>query len=213
VTEEYRAPSDIAQGKSSARSLMQPQDLARRILSGDEFETLQAFSSGVPANCGPPWPLEVVTAAREAGPHVSALTEENVKLIWEDVEYQQQAGFVRIVSESELFVADTPTELKISRAAVVPQTNRRGRIIVNLSAQVKLPENPEKGTRVKNICYHPSVNEATEPAADQRAVEALGTAMPAILKFIFDIDCEWEIDWMKIDLSDGFWRMIVEDGK
>jgi hypothetical protein len=60
---------------------------------------------------------------------------------------------------------------------------------------------------------HPSVNETTEPAADQSAVEALGTARNAILKFMFEIDPTWEIDWQKVDLSDGFWRMIVEHGE
>jgi hypothetical protein len=213
ATAQYQAPSEIAQGKSFARSLMQPQDLARRILPGKEFETLQSFARGVPANCGPPWAPEVVTAAREAGPHVSALTKENVDLIWEDIEYQQQAGFVRVVSEADLFSGDVHSELKISRVAVVPQTNRRGRIIVNLSAPVQLTAPRKKGHRRHKVCHHPSVNETTEPAADQRAVVALGTALPAIFQFMYETDCEWEIDWMKIDLSDGFWRMIVEDEK
>jgi hypothetical protein len=213
IVDEYQAPSEVAQGKLNARSLMQPQELARRILPGQDFETLQAFASGVPANCGPAWSAEVVQAARAAGPHVSALTDENVKLIWEDIEYQQQAGFVRVVPESILFGDDTPDELKISRVAVVPQTNRRGRIIVNLSAQVKLPTKRQTGHRRKRNCHHPSVNETTEPAQDQRAVAALGTALPAILQFMFDMDCSWEIAWQKIDLSDGFWRMIVEQGK
>jgi hypothetical protein len=30
---------------------------------------------------------------------------------------------------------------------------------------------------------------------------------------MFDIDPTWEIDWQKVDLSDGFWRMIVEHGE
>jgi hypothetical protein len=145
---------------------MQPQELARRILPEKEFETLQAFARGVPANYGPPWSPEVINAAREAGPHVSALTDENVQLIWEDIEYQKQAGFVRVVSESNLFDGEIPPELKISRVAVVPQTNRRGRIIVNLSAQVKLPSNRQNQHRRHKDCHHPSVNETTESATD-----------------------------------------------
>jgi hypothetical protein len=34
--------------------------------------------------------------------------------------------------------------------------------------------------------------------------------MAAILRFSFETDCTWEIEWQKLDLSDGFWRMIVE---
>jgi hypothetical protein len=30
---------------------------------------------------------------------------------------------------------------------------------------------------------------------------------------MFEIDPTWEIDWQKVDLSDGFWRMIVEHGE
>jgi hypothetical protein len=47
---------------------------------------------------------------------------------------------------------------------------------------------------------------------DQSGVKALGPALPAILKFMFDTDCTWEIDWQKIDLSDSFWRMIISTG-
>jgi hypothetical protein len=212
--EDYNVPTESAQGKkSNAFSLMQPQEVARRLLPGPMFQTLQAFAKGVPSDCGPPWSTEVIAAARHTGPHVSALTEENIQLIWDDVEYQQQAGFVRVVTESILFGAGQNSALKISRVAVVPQTNRRGRIIVNLSAQVELPPEREKNQRRKRKRHHPSVNETTVPAADQTAVAALGSALPAILLFMFDTDCEWEIDWQKIDLSDGFWRIIVEDGQ
>jgi hypothetical protein len=52
----------------------------------------------------------------------------------------------------------------------------------------------------------------TVQAEDQSRVEALGPALPSILKFMFDTDCTWEIDWQKIDLSEGFWRMIISTG-
>jgi hypothetical protein len=29
---------------------------------------------------------------------------------------------------------------------------------------------------------------------------------------MFDTDCTWEIIWQKIDLSNGFWRMIISTG-
>ena len=149
---------------------------------------------------------------------MTALEPDNVELIWEDITYQQKAGFIRVVRASELFKEPLPRELKISRAAVVPQTGRRGRIILNLSAKVDLrPKRsrarPRAGPEPPPPRHHPSVNETTEPAEDQRAVKALGTATLAILMFMFDIDPYWEIDWNKVDLSDGFWRMVVELGK
>ena len=30
---------------------------------------------------------------------------------------------------------------------------------------------------------------------------------------MFEASCNHEIDWQKVDLSDGFWRMIVERGE
>ena len=66
-------PREAAQGKSRSSSLMQPQDLARRILPAAEYTTLQEFAEdGVPANCGPPWTDAVLTAAKLPEPHVSA---------------------------------------------------------------------------------------------------------------------------------------------
>jgi hypothetical protein len=145
------------------------------------------------------------------------MTDENVYLIWDDVQYQERAGFVRIVRESELFGEGVPEEvireLKISRLAVVPQANRRGRLILNLSATVDLPPTRKKGSRHRRKRQHPSVNETTEEAEDQDAVKALGSALPSLLLFMFETNCAWEIDWQKVDLSDGFWRMIVEHGK
>jgi hypothetical protein len=29
---------------------------------------------------------------------------------------------------------------------------------------------------------------------------------------MFDTNCTWEIDWQKIDLTDGFWQMIISTG-
>ena len=148
----------------------------------------------------------------KVGLHTSVLTPENVTLIWDDIRYQERDGFVRIVTEEQLEEI-SPPNLKISRVAVVPQTDRRGWIILNLSALVSLPSYRPQGKRQRVEEEHPSLNETTVLAADQSAAAALGTARNAILKFMFEVDPTWEIDWQKVDLSDGFWRMIVEHGE
>ena len=76
-----------------------------------------------------------------------------------------------------------------------------------------MPAHRKKGKGRREQTEHPSVNEMTTPAEDQSAARALGTAKDAILKFMFETDPTWEIDWQKVDLSDGFWRMIVEHGE
>lgn len=200
-------PSRAAVGKS--RSLMQPQELAQRLLPADQYRQIHNLATaGAPADCGPPWEREVQQYALAAGPHVSAITPENAAVIWEDIRYQEAAGFVRVLPLERLLKEGYPEELKVSRVAMVPQANRRGRVILNLSAQVLIP-----GSRRRRKRTAPSVNETSRDADDQRAVQRLGYAMPAILQFMFEVDCAWEIAWQKIDLSDGFWRMLVEAGK
>jgi len=211
-------PIDTTHGKSQAKSLMHPTDLARRLLPRDMFLQLQEFCyKGCWTDCGPDWSPTIIKQAAAAGPHISALDPDGVTLIWEDISYQVAAGFVQLIKDEDLFGPDQPPNLKISRVALVPQANRRGRIILNLSAAVNLDPQPEAGQKRSRhhtpTNVHPSVNETTEPAKDQSGVDALGSSLPSILKYMFETDCEWEIDWQKIDLSDGFWRMIVESGE
>jgi len=184
-------------------------------LPREEYERLSLWSTeGCPTECGPPWEPDVIEAARRAGPHNSACTPENVELIWDDIVYQAEAGFVRIISESKLFDGGkVPEDLKMSRVAVIPQENRRGRIILNLSARVKLGWRRATGRRRWVEVEHPSVNESTGDADEQAGVKALGTALSSLLLYMFDTTSSWEIDWQKVDLSDGFWRMITEAGK
>jgi hypothetical protein len=100
---------DIAIGKSMARSLMQPQSLAMQLLLADMYQTLVEYSiRGVPTDCGPNWTAEVIDVARATGLHVSALTPENIELVWDKVAYQVEAGFVRMVPEDELFAHGYP---------------------------------------------------------------------------------------------------------
>jgi hypothetical protein len=214
VPDGWRLPRDLAEGKSTALSLMQPQTLAKNLLPARTYEALIEYSvRGVPTDCGDNWPLEALESAKAAGPHVSALTPENTALVWDEVQYQLDAGFVRCVPEHELFGPNLPAHTKISRLAVVPQRNRRGRLILNLSADVELPSQRTTGSRRKTTMPHPSVNTTTVPATDQTGVQNLGTTMPGILAYMHDVPCHWEIRWSKIDLSDGFWRMIVQAGQ
>ena len=207
---QLRLPNERATSKYTAFSLMRPQDLAFRMLPAPRARQLREFATvGCPAECGDPWPPHVLEAARAVGPHQCALSKDSVNLVWEDISYQEAAGFGRVMTEEELFGTVDNSRIKISRVAVVPQVGRRDRIILNLSAKVAVPAS----SRRKRKSSHPSVNETTAPAEDQEGVKALGTVKLSILKFMFETDCTWEIDWHKIDLSDGFWRMIVESGK
>ena len=206
---DWKPPWDEAQGKSELASLMVPQDLARRVLPQVTYENLMRFAlTGCEANCGDPWDEETLQTALARGPSKSALTPEAVEVLWEDLTYQEKAGFVKIVPAAEILgQGRRPVNLKISPVAVIPQVGRRPRIILNLSAQVKVG-----GTRRKKPRIQPSVNETTEAAEDQEAVLALGHTMRSLVLMCYDVECTWSIVWQKIDLSDGFWRMVVSAG-
>ena len=216
--------------KSESRlSLLSPQPLAKLFLPPADFHRLQHWATeGVPAQCGPDWLPETIVAALEAGPHTSATTPSAIELILSDISHQVDAGFADIMLETEL-LANLPPATKVSRVATVPQTNRRDRIILNLSAEVA----PRKSRRSKRArtpaptptatstkappappasAPHPSVNDTTTPAPDQTAVKDLGNVFRAVLLFMFVTDPSWPMIFSKLDLSDGFWRMLVAKG-
>ena len=196
------------EGKSIAFSLMRPTSLARKVLPGEMYKQLVEFTlKGCRADCGPPWTEEVLNQALARGVNPSAQDPEAVQVLWEDLTYQQEAGFVTIVPGTTLLGERKPRDLKISPVAVIPQVGRRPRIILNLSAEVKVP-----GTRRKKETVQPSVNETTVPADDQTAVKALGTATKSLILMTYEVPCDWTIEWQKVDLSDGFWRMVVDAG-
>jgi hypothetical protein len=68
----------------------------------------------------------------QKGAHKSATSDESIALVQEDVAYQLKAGDAEIISWKDLQKL-RPKQLKISPLAVVPQRNRRGRTILDLS--------------------------------------------------------------------------------
>jgi hypothetical protein len=63
------------------------------------------------------------------------MEKESIALVHEDIQYQVDAGFSRIMLWSELQKLHPP-KLKISPMAVVPQKNPRGRLKLDLSFPV-----------------------------------------------------------------------------
>jgi len=50
--------------------------------------TLKEWRQGIPVNCGPDWNWDVITAAVNHGPHLTARTQDSIALFPEDIEYQ-----------------------------------------------------------------------------------------------------------------------------
>jgi hypothetical protein len=122
-------PMFTAQGK---KKLMSP---AACVSFHPFAETLSEWEMGVPVDCGAPWEWETIKAAVEKGVHQSATMDESIALIAEDVDYQVKAGYAEIMSWAKLCQL-RPKNLKVFPLAVVPQRDRRGCMILDLSFAV-----------------------------------------------------------------------------
>ena len=179
--------------------LMQPQDVAQAHMFGPKLKEYAV--NGVPVDCGEDWTREMINAAIAQGPHKPATSEEAIKLFEEDIAYQVDAGFAKIVLWDNI-KHRPPSTLKISPVAAVPQTNRRPRIILDLSFGVRM------GTEI----IQQAVNDTTVTASHPAALNYLGSTMPRILQFMAHAPPSRPIYFSKYDKLDGFWRMVVARG-
>jgi hypothetical protein len=182
---------------------------------------LQKWEEGVPVDCGAPWAWETVEAAVEKGAHKSATSDESIALVQEDVAYQLKAGYAEIIAWKDLQKL-RPKQLKISPLAVVPQRNRRGRMILDLSFAVRARRTHRKDAkrgqtkkgrkrskRGDDDIIQASVNDTTTRLAPEGPVKELGNVLPRLLDFMATVPPEEHIHFSKLDLADGYWRMRV----
>ena len=200
-------PNMLAQGKR----LMAPS----ACVSGHPFaETLSKWETGVPVDCGEQWEWTTVEAAVAQGPHKSATSAESIALVATGVDYQVKAGYAEIISWRELQRL-RPRNLKISPLAVIPQRNRRGRMILDLSFAVRRQakgrrRGRKRGSKDMEPPLAASVNDTTVRQAPEAPVKELGNVLLRVLDFMATVPEEEDIHFAKVDLADGYWRMIVE---
>lgn len=113
------SPAAKAQGEHAeqvGKSLMRPMALAELHPFAPK---LHEWERGVPVDCGQPWTKEAINLALEKGPHRSALDEEAIRLVHEDVAYQVEAGFSQLVYWDDI-KDNLPRNFKLSPLAVIP---------------------------------------------------------------------------------------------
>jgi hypothetical protein len=120
----------------------------------------------------------------------------------EDIEYQVRAGFSKVISWEELKTL-RPTNLKISPVAFIPQAGRRGRIMLDLL----FPVFQEVAGVI--TAKQASVNDRTVLQAPLVPVKQIGKVLPRVLQYMRDTPDGLHILFSKLDLSNGFWRLIV----
>jgi hypothetical protein len=186
--------------KGKPKSLMQPQPLAE---VHPFTPTLQEWQHGIKVDCRPDWSWEVIEAAVARGPHPTASTPEALEVFKEDIKYQVQAGFSKVKSWEELKKL-WPKNLKISPVACIPQVGRQGRIILDLLFLVY-----QEGDEVVTATQA-SVNDTTALQAPLVPVKQIGKVLPRLLQYMQNTPAGLHILFSKLDLSDGFWHLIVQ---
>jgi hypothetical protein len=164
--------------------------------------TLTKWRHGIEVDCGPNWSWDVIVAAIARGPHPTAATPDSIALFKDDIAYQVKAGFCKVMLWEDLQCL-RPHNLKILPVAVVPQSGRRGWIILDLSFPVYQDVNGVV-TAVQS-----SVNDTTTLSALDIPVKEIGKVLPRLLHYMRDTPAGLHILFSKLDISDGFWRLIV----
>jgi hypothetical protein len=170
-------PNNQAQGKPTTKlrwSLLKPMFLLSMIhpFAGH----LKDWEKGVPVDCGPAWSREAINIAVTRGAHPTARDPEAIKLVHEDLTYQVTAGFTEIVFWDKI-KDDLPATFRCSPVAVIPQPNRGGRIILDLSFPVRRPPSARTRRRMGAVLQD-AVNDTTVCNAPPEGSRRLAKSCP-----------------------------------
>ncbi len=135
------------------------------------------------------------------------------KRIEEEVQYETAARFSEVVLWHNLR-NKLPVYFKVSPLAVIPQVGRRGRLLLalDLSFPVQAARPASKLGRRQWLPpppLAPSANSTTAKLSPDYPIKEIGRVLPRLLVFMVVVPAEETIMFAKIDLSDGFWRMLV----
>jgi hypothetical protein len=189
--------TDIQQGKPC--SLMQPQLLA----DAHPFTpVMKEWRHGINVNCCLDWSWDAIEAAVARGLYPTACTPDAYALLDKDIAYQVKAGFSTVMLWDDIKRL-RPKNLKILPVALIPQVRRRGRIILDLSFPVyQEVDRVVTGTQK-------SVNDTTVLTAPSVPVKEIGKVLPWLLQYMRDTPRGLHILFCKLDISNGFWRLVV----
>jgi hypothetical protein len=134
----------------------------------------------------------------QRGPHKSSNSLEATTFLRAEVADKVKSGYAKVVKWGDI-KNDIPTHLKISPVALVPHKSRKFRTILDLSFNLRY-----KGSII------PSVNSSTTKQAPAEAIVQLGQCLQRIKHTMAtNYDPHHPFAFAKIDIKDGFWRMMV----
>ena len=155
---------------------------------------------GCPVDCGPDWTREQIEAALDYGAHPTAKVPQALECLIKEAEEKEKEGFVHILRWGDIKHNLHP-RFKLSPVAMIPHKSRLFRAILDLSFYLR-----KTGTDYK------SVNDTTVKMANPEAMDQLGKALLRIIAALADAQAAGkQLFFAKLDIKDGFWRMIVSD--
>jgi hypothetical protein len=112
----------------------------------------------------------------------------------------RSTGPVHRIVPWKVLRAQLPAKLKVSPIAAIPHKSRMFRMILDLSYGFRLEE-----------VDHPSVNDSTtDTAAPMESMCELGRVLPRIIHALATTPTDkTPFLFAKLDIKDGFWRMVV----
>ena len=160
---------------------------------------LEYAYNGCPVDCGKNWTTEQMEAAILRGAHPSAKVPEAAAACRAEALERVNDGCAKIVKWSDI-KHNPPPQLKISPIAAVPHKTRLFRMILDLSFSLTINNESVK-----------AVNDASDKTlAPQHSMYELGNVIPRLI-FAMALAPDSDIPFVfsKVDLKDGYWRMVV----
>ena len=192
-------PSTTPTQSTTKKGLMWPRGPA---LSHPAAPLLTSYAiDGCPVDCGPDWSYERLIAALTYGAHPSATKPDARECLITETAEKIEKGFARLVTWKSI-KNNIPTKLKLSPVAMIPHKSRAFRCILDLSFQLRSQQHGKE----------PSVNKNTTKLAPAEAMRQLGSALKRIITKVAEGQQEKkEFKFAKLDIKDGFWRLIVNN--
>ena len=157
-------------------------------------------TEGCPVDTGTNWTREEMLTALKRGPHISALSPDAVQALRDETHDKITNGYARVVKWGDI-KDNLPPKLKLSPVAMVPHKSRKFRTILDLSFRIR-----HKSSFIK------AVNDTTQRLAPAEAMVQLGNCLKRIISTMVNhYNPDKPFAFAKVDLKDGFWRMLVSN--
>jgi hypothetical protein len=162
----------------------------------------QYATTGCPATVSDPFTLNALEAAIHRGAHPSARSPAAIAALHKEVQEKVDQGFARLIPWDTL-KQNLPTNIRISPIAAIPHKTRDFRMILDLSYMFTIDGTP-----------WPSVNDSSTQAVSppMNSMSQLGNVLPRLVHALATSP-EDQGPWvfMKLDIKDGFWRLLVPE--